>query len=337
MKSTARILRFGDALLPNLAAWGYMFTAYIYGFSAILADSLWMNGAGVLLLSHSMVIAAYFIHECAHDSLFMKNSHNRTFGELLLWICGASYSDYEAIRHKHVRHHMDHADIVSFDFREKLLAYPKFLKLLQILEWLYIPAVEIMMHTLVIILPFVKASRRHLRRRVVSVLLLRIAFFAALAAISWKVLLLYPVAYMLFMTVMRFMDVNQHTYDLHATLERKRGKEVEAYDRAFESRNTYSNLISSRYPWLNLLVLNFSYHNVHHDLQIQPWYRLPKLHEKLYGSDRTQVLPFGNLVKSYHENRVQRILNADPVDLDVKSDEGRHFIGVDGVSFLTAH
>jgi len=337
MKTAPRLLRFDDAMLPNLAAWSYMFGAYLFGFAAILADSLWLNAAGVLLLAHSMVIAAYFVHECAHDSLFLKKRDNRLFGELLLWIAGASYSDYEAIRHKHVRHHMDRADIVSFDFRKALLKYPRTLKLITFLEWCYIPAVEIMMHALVIILPFVKASRRHLRRRVVTVALLRIAFFAALAGISWKVLLLYPLAYMLFMTVMRFMDVHQHTYDLHETLDRKRGSEVEAYDRAFESRNTYSNLLSVRYPWLNLLVLNFSYHNVHHDMQIQPWYRLPKLHSKLYGDDRTQVLPFINLVKSYHRNRVRRILNADPADLDVKRDEGLSFVGVDGVSFLTAH
>jgi len=320
-----------------MAAWTYMMTAYVFGFAAIMAGSAWLNAAGVLLLAHGMVIAAYFIHECAHDSLFMKPEHNRRFGELLLWICGASYSDYEAIRHKHVRHHMDRADVVSFDFRVRLPKYPKLLKLIQVLEWFYIPALEIMMHVLVVILPFVKDSRRHLRRRVVTVSVLRIAFFAAMASISLKVLLLYPLAYMLFLTVMRFMDVHQHTYDVHETLDRPRGDEVKQYDRAFESRNTYSNLLSARHPWLNLLVLNFSYHNVHHDQQIQPWYRLPKLHRVLYGTDTTQVLMFSDLVRSYHRYRVARVLNGDPADLDVKHDDGRTFVGVDGVSFLTAH
>jgi fatty acid desaturase len=337
MKTATRFLRFEDAWLPNLAAWSYMLSAYLFGFAAITADSSWLNAAGVLFLAHGMVIAAYFIHEYAHDSLFMNAKHNRRFGEVLLWICGASYSDYEAIRHKHVRHHMDRADIVSFDFRVRLLEYPKLLKLTQALEWFYIPALEIMMHALVMILPFVKENRRHLRRRVVTVLLLRLVFFAVVASISWKVLLLYPIAYMLFLTVLCFMDVHQHTYDVHETLDRERGDEVKRYDRAFEGRNTYSNLISVRYPWLNLLVLNFSYHNVHHDQQIQPWYRLPKLHAKLYGGNTKQLLTFGNLSRSYHRYRVKRILNADPTDLDVKHDEGRTFIGVDGVSLLTAH
>ena len=335
MKNISSLFRFDDALIPNLLAWSYVLLAYVLGFAAIMTETVWMNVAGVILLAHSMVIAAYFIHECAHDSLFKKSSHNHIFGEILLWITGASYSDYEAIRHKHVRHHMDRADIVSFDFRERLLKYPKTLKTIQVLEYFYIPALEIMMHALVIVLPFVKASRKHLRSRIITVLILRMAFFTALASISLKVLLLYPIAYMIFLTVMRFMDVHQHTYDLYETLDQKRGDEVKQYDRAFETRNTFSNVLSLKYPWLNLLVLNFSYHNVHHDQQMQPWYRLPKLHKKLYGEDETQVLLFSNLLKSYHKYRMQRVINCDATDTDVH--KGKDFIGVDGVSFLTAH
>lgn len=335
MKTLSSFFRFEDALLPNLLAWTYMLAAYIVGFYAIMSDMIIYNLAGTVLLAHSMVISAYFIHECAHDSLFKKNRHNRLFGEIFLWISGASYSDYEAVRHKHVRHHMDRADIVSFDFRTRLETYPKLLKVIQVLEWMYIPALEIMMHALVIILPFVKVSRKHLRSRVITVLVLRMVFFALLASISLKVLIFYPIAYMLFLTVMRFMDVHQHTYDLYETLDQKRGDEVKQYDSAFEKRNTYSNLISTRYPWLNLLVLNFSYHNVHHDQQMQPWYRLPRLHQELYGKDETQVLSFKNLIESYHRYRVARITNSDASDSDVH--KGKDFIGVDGVSFLTAH
>jgi len=335
MKTAARLFRYEDALLPNALAWAYMFSAYIFGFVAILSDLLWFNVLGVIFLAHSMVIAAYFIHECAHDSLFKNNRHNQMFGELLLWMTGASYSDYKAIRHKHIRHHMDRADIVSFDFRTRLQAYPKILKLIEVLEWFYIPALEIMMHALVIILPFVKENRKHLRSRIVAVLTLRFAFFAFLAAISWKVLIFYPIAYLIFLTVLRFMDAHQHTYDLHETLDKKRGDEIKKYDNAFEKRNTYSNIISLKYPWLNLLVLNFSFHNVHHDQQMQPWYRLPKLHSTLYGKDETQVLSFMDLLKSYHRFRTARIINSDAVNSDVH--KGRDFIGVAGVSHLTAH
>jgi len=335
MKTAVRLFRYEDALLPNALAWTYMFSAYVFGLAAMLAEALWINALGVLFLAHAMVIAAYFIHECAHDSLFKKNRYNQLFGELLLWMTGSSYSDYKAVRHKHVRHHMDRADIVSFDFRTRLQAYPKVLRFIEILEWFYIPALEILMHALVIILPFVKTNRKHLRSRIIIVLILRFAFFAYLASISMKVLVFYPVAYMIFLTVMRFMDAHQHTYDLHETLDQKRGDEVKQYDNAFEKRNTYSNIISLKYPWLNLLVLNFSFHNVHHDQQMQPWYRLPKLHSKLYGKDETQVLSFSNLLKSYHRYRMARLINSDAVDTDVH--KGRDFIGVAGVSLLTAH
>lgn len=335
MKTLSSLFRFEDALIPNLLAWSYIIAAYSFGFYAIMADAIVYNLIGTVLLAHSMVISAYFIHECAHDSLFKKNRHNQFFGEIFLWIAGASYSDYEAVRHKHVRHHMDRADIVSFDFRTRLQSYPRLLKVIQVLEWFYIPALEIMMHALVIILPFVKESRRHLRKRVVTVLLLRIAFFALLASISLKVLIFYPIAYMIFLTVMRFMDVHQHTYDLYETLDQKRGDEVKKYNSLFEKHNTYSNLISRKYPWLNLLVLNFSYHNVHHEQQMQPWYRLPRLHQELYGEDESQVLLFKNLVESYHRYRVARIINSDAINTDVH--KGKDFIGVDGVSFLTAH
>lgn len=335
MKTAVKFFRFEDAWLPNFLAWSYIGASYFFGFTAIMADHLGFNVVGVFLLAHSMVIAAYFIHECAHDSLFKKNRHNQWFAELMLWICGASYSDYKAIQHKHVRHHMDRADIVSFDFRTRLIQYPKVLKVITCLEWFYIPALEIMMHTLVLILPFIKTSRKHLRFRIITVLVVRVVFFATLALLSPRVLVLYPLAYMLFLTVMRFMDVHQHTYDLYETLDVTRGDEVKKYDSAFEKRNTYSNILSLRYPWLNLLVLNFSFHNVHHDQQIQPWYRLPKLHQTLYAENEVQVLSFFNLLQSYHRYRVARVINSDAVDSDVH--RGKDFIGVDGVSFLTAH
>ncbi|MDX1796715.1 MAG: fatty acid desaturase [Hydrogenovibrio sp.] len=331
------LFRHTDAFWPNALAFGYVLTTYFLGLGLMLTESLWLNVAGVVLLAHSMVIAAYLIHETAHYSLFKDKNHNRRYAEILLWITGNSYSHFEDIRNKHNRHHIDRADVVSFDFRPILARHPKFLRLLQALEWAYIPALELMMHALVIILPFVKETRKSRRPRVILALLTRIAFFWALASISWHILWLYPLAYLLFLTVMRFMDVHQHTYEVFETLDQPRGPEARSRNREFEIANTYSNLLSEKHPWLNLLVLNFCYHNVHHDQQLQPWYRLPKLHQQLYGDDRKQVLTFRHLVKSFHRYRVPRILNGDPVYLDVKSDEGESFVGVDGVSFLTAH
>lgn len=330
------IFKYEDAFLPNLIALSYVAITYLGGLVLMLSAPIALNVIGILVFAHAMIIAAYFVHECAHNSLFRKNRYHRWLGEVLLWICGSSYSHYDDIRHKHVRHHTDKADIVSFDFRTRLTNYPRSLKLIQLLERIYIPAMEIVMHALVIILPFVRKNRHHRRARVLTVLFLRVLFFSYLASISVYILLFYPISYMLFLTVMRFMDVHQHTYELFETLDSARGAEAKKFTREFEREKTFSNLLSTKYPWLNLLVLNFPYHNAHHEQPGRPWYYLPKLHKELYADDETQVLSFSDLLKSYHHFRVQRVLNADPIDLPVKELKDK-FIGVDGVSFLTAH
>ncbi|MDH5425213.1 MAG: fatty acid desaturase [Gammaproteobacteria bacterium] len=330
------LFRYNDALWPNLLAISYVLASYVAGLALMLSAVFTLNIIGVIVFAHGMIIAAYLIHECAHNSLFRKNSYHRWLAELLLWICGASYSHYDDVRHKHVRHHTDKADVVSFDFRLRFKNYPKTLKVIQALEWCYIPAMELLMHALVIVLPFIKDNRKHLRSRIVMVVFLRGLFFAYLASISLPVLFYYSLSYLLFLTVMRFMDAHQHTYELYETLDQKRGDEAKKYDRDFEQKNTYSNLLSVKQPWINLLVLNFSYHNAHHQQPGRPWYQLPALHNELYASDDRQVLSFKALIKSYHRFRVQRITNEDAINLPVKKMQ-EQFIGVDGVSFLTAH
>ena len=193
-----------------------------------------------------------------------------------------------------------------------------------------------MMHLLVLILPFTMQNRRHKRKLVFTVLVIRTSIFATLFYINPVVVLLYTIAYMLFLTVMRFMDVHQHTYEIFETLDQPRGAIAEQFDHDYEQRNTFSNMISVRHPWLNLLVLNFGYHNAHHEKPTTPWYRLPALHRQLFAHDQQQIFPFINLLKSYHQYRVPRMLNADEGDIDGLKN-GRRFVGVDGVSFLTAH
>jgi fatty acid desaturase len=61
-------------------------------------------------------------------------------------------------------------------------------------------------------------------------------------------------------------------------------------DLRYEYENTYSNLIAERWGWMNLLVLNFPYHNAHHVRPGAPWYRLPRLHRSLYGENDRQVI-----------------------------------------------
>ena len=330
-----RIMRWEDGWLPNALALAYVLGGYALGLGACAAPAWWLNVLGMLLTAHALVIAAYLIHECAHNTIFADNRWNAALGEVLLWLTGAGYSRYEDIRHKHFRHHIDRADVVAFDFRPLLARHPKSLRLIQALEWAYVPAVDLMMHALVIVLPFRLASRHDRRARVLIVLATRLLFFAALGYVSLKALLLYVPAYLLFLHMMRFFDVHQHTYEVWETLERARDPGDAHFGRDYEHRNTFSNLLSTRHPWLNLLALNFPYHNAHHVRPTAPWYRLPALHRELFGDDRRQIFQFARLLRSYHRYRVARVLNGDAPDMDVG--DGRDFVGVVGVSFLTAH
>lgn len=331
-----RFWRYSGGALPNLLALGYVVLGYSGGIGMLLADGVLWNLLGILLLGHSMVIAAYLIHECAHNTLFANNTYNERLGRVLNWFSGGCYGDYAELQHKHFRHHVDKADVVAFDYRPVLRRHPLLLRMMRLLEWFYIPALDIMMHSLQLVLPFVRPAYARNRRRVVTVLLIRGSLFALLTYYSLKAGLLYLFAYFLMMHVLRFMDAFQHTYEIFEYLEQERGPEARQFDRQYEHENTYSNLISRHYPWLNLLVLNFSYHNAHHFKQAVPWHQLPSLHRELYGEDESQMIPFRNQLWSYHRHRVERIDN----DVDERPgegiDKGRHFVGVDGVNFLTA-
>jgi fatty acid desaturase len=314
---------------------GYGVVGYACALLMLGAEGWFISAIGMLLLAHTLVISSYLVHECTHNTIFADLRWNARLGELLDWLAGASYGSYNDIRRKHLRHHADRADVIAFDYRALLLRHPLALKLVQALEWCYIPAVDLLMHALVILLPFIGERRRKHRVRVLVTLFSRVLFFTLLALYSFKALILYLPAYLLFLHVMRFMDVHQHTYDVVTTLDDKPATQGKAYDRAFEDRNTYSNVISLRYPWLNLLMLNFGYHNAHHVRPTAPWFALPELHQRYFGEDRSRLLPFSKLLHSYHRYRVARVLNGDAPDSQVSIDSP--MMGVVGVSFLTAH
>jgi hypothetical protein len=121
------------------------------------------------------------------------------------------------------------------------------------LEWAYVPAVELIMHFYVIALPFITDNDRHRARRgkVAAVLAIRTLLFAGLAVLSLKAVLLYAVAWMIMLSVLRFADAYQHTYEAFAVLE-DGGKlpEDKRRDRSYEQQNTYSNVVSERWPAL---------------------------------------------------------------------------------------
>lgn len=333
-------LKYPDALLPTLLAGGWTALAYTGGIWLCLQPSLAANLIGTLALAHGIVIAAYLVHECAHNAVFTSSAWNARLGTVLNWLTGAVYSPFEQIRHKHMRHHVDRADVVAVNYRQALRRAPKpLLWLLEGLERIGVPVLEVGLRALAVVLPFRRARYAHLRGRVLIVGALRLVFFAALAAVSPWILLWYALAYLLSLQILRYMDAHQHTFDLRADLydPEVRPGPLPGLDRDFEDRNTFSNLLSERWPALNLLVLNFCYHNAHHLRPAQPWYRLPRIHREHYPPESPQILQPADTRRAFLRYRGQRMLNEDAPDSGVRRGNSATFVGVDGVSFLAPY
>ena len=79
-----------------------------------------MNVAGVLLTTHTLICSAYLIHECIHNTVFSGLKSNDRLGVALSWVNGACLADYQRLKKKHLRHHADRLDVVTFDYRAAL-------------------------------------------------------------------------------------------------------------------------------------------------------------------------------------------------------------------------
>jgi len=323
---------------PNVAALAYTMVGYAAGVALMIAQPWYANLIGVPLTGHALIYSAYFVHEFAHQTIFTSAGANNGWGALMSWINGGCYAPFQALRRKHMRHHIDRADVLTFDYKKFLDESPAwFRKLVIAAEWAWIPAVEFIMHAYVIVLPITKKSRISQRPRLIAVVAFRFAAFALLAWVSVKALVLYLFAYMIMLHALRFTDAYQHTYDAFAVLEEGEVPDDKVRDRDYEQANTYTNLVSVGQPFLNLLLLNFSYHNAHHERPTVPWHELPKLHARLFPGEHAQTIPMREVLKGYHRDRVARILSADYGEVKTSGPKRADgFLGAAGVSFLTA-
>jgi fatty acid desaturase len=289
-------------------AFFYALAGYVLGLWGLFSSSWLINVAATAWLAHAMVIAAYLIHECGHNTIFRSNRANAVLGEFLSWMCGASYTTYEEIRYKHFRHHMDNDDTVWFLYDDFLHRHRWLARVIQALEWFYIPAHDLMMHVILVFNAFIVPGRGHHRLRNALVIAVRGGLFLAVLVLAPKAAILYLVAYMLMIHVLRFMDSLQHDYGANATLleenppSRFGGRET-------EQEHTFSNPLSFRHEWINWLTLNFGWHNAHHARPTVPWYRLPAYHKQRFGDDPDRVVPFRVQLELYHRHRVHRVLH----------------------------
>lgn len=336
MATQSGVWRHKDGALPNTLAFSYLIVAHLLGlFLLTVAQPLaWF--AGVVLTAHALVIAGYLIHDLAHLCVFRSRKITALVGELLSWICGSAYAPFERIQKMHMRHHGDRADLALFEPRIFLDRAPAWARrLVYLLEWLYIPAVELVMHYQVVFRPFYNPQFASDRRRVVVVGLTRLAFFVGLFALSPWALFGYAIAFLVFLTALFIADAFAHTYEFYLIERVDQPVPREGRDAAYDRGHTFSNLISQRWPWMNLFNLNFGYHSVHHDRPRTPWHRLPELHQISYAPDAPQILPYRELWRSFRINRLKRIEADDPGDIGEGSGRADHFLGVHGVSFLS--
>ncbi len=335
----SKTFRYPDGVAPNLLALGFTVLGYPVGLALLTAPFWIWNALGLLLVVITLVWSAYFIHEFAHYAIFKTAGANTRWGTLMSWINGSCYARFDDMRRKHMRHHVERADVITFDARGFLLHAPAWQRnIVLALEWAYFPAVEFLMRGFVMLMPFRAGGSRAGRLRILAIATVRCAGFAALGWFSLKALLLYFVAYLVFVTLLRFADCFQHTYDAYPILDNTPIPADKVRDRAYEQANTFSDIVGLQHPWLNLLWLNFGFHNAHHERPTLPWYRLPSYHRELFPADYAQVITVRELLHSFHINRVKRVLSTDYGRVGAPGTPGRadDFLGAVGVSFLTA-
>jgi fatty acid desaturase len=340
------IYRYPDGVWPNTLALAATVLLYPLGLGLMMAVPWGWNLLGVACMVLSLTWSAYFIHEFAHQAIFKSAAANGRWGTLMSWLNGSCYARFDDMRRKHMRHHVERADVITFDAKGFLLQAPAWLRgSVLALEWAYFPAVEFLMRGFVIAMPFLKSGKggtRAARWRILGIALVRISGLTLLGVVSLKALLLYCTAVLAFITLLRFADCFQHTYIAYPILDDTPLPKEMIRDRAYEQANTFSDVVGvdngRATRILNMLWLNFGFHNAHHERPTMPWYRLPDYHRELYPVDYAQVVTVGALLRSFHINRVRRILADDYGVVAPVGTPGRAntFLGAVGVSFLTA-
>ena len=249
----------------------------------------------------------------------------------MLWLNGGCYNGFQALTLQHIAHHIDRVDVFTFEPVNKLKKLPNIVrKIILFLEWLYFPIMGFWSRWHSVLSPFWNPKRSSEKGRVIAVLLLRIIIFSWLGAISLKALLLYFIAHIGMITVLRWADAFQHTYEGFPP-----GIKLPKRDRAHEEAHTYSTLLSRRYPWLNVLLLNFGYHNAHHTLMKCPWHTLPELNQEIETPSKVRYVSLREQFIHYHRFRLTRFLIGQGQAVDENQNPTfDKFYGAHDVSFL---
>jgi fatty acid desaturase len=309
----------------------YTFLAYIGGIFFCTLASLPLNLLGFSLLTHSLVYSAYLSHELMHGTIFKSRQWNVRFGAVLLWINGGCYFGFNTLTLQHIAHHVKHVDVFTFDIPVAIERLPRIVRTFVLtLEWFYFPVVGFWSRWRSLLTPFWNSAQKERIPRIVCLLLIRGTLFVVFGMTFPKAIGLYFLAYIGMITVLRWMDAFQHTYEAFPV-----GSSLPKRDRDYEQAHTYSPLISRRLPWLNILVLNFGYHNAHHLCMQASWYHLPKIHTQFCQDPVRKTISIGQQIVNYHRFRIKRLVCGQG-DVVTKAGEFalENFFGATDVSFL---
>jgi fatty acid desaturase len=320
--------------LWNVFALLYILLGYFGGVTLLCLSSFWLNGLGTLLLTHGLICSAYLAHDCMHSAVGKGRRLNALFGNAMLWINGGCYYGFDRLALQHIAHHVQRVDTFTFDIVATIAQQPRWIRQgILALEWCYFPIVSFWGRWRAFKVTIRASDRPQQRYFAIAFLLVRGTLFICLGILSSKALLLYGLSYLGMITALRWMDAFQHTYEAFPY-----GTKLPKRDRQNEQANTFSNLLSRQYARLNLLFLNFGYHNAHHAFMMCPWYHLPDLDRALHQTDETRYISFRQQVFLYHRFRVTRFLKgqggASIKDGTLSFDS---FYGAADVSFLTLY
>lgn len=325
--------------LWNSLAILYTLGSYGVGIDLFLIPNNWINVLGVIVLAHSLVLSALLAHEFMHGNTFSNVYWNTVGGSLMLWLNGGCYTRFKDLVKMHIAHHVNRIDYCRFDLLTFLQSIPPPLRWgLLSLEWLYFPILAFLVRIYLILVPFWLPERKDERFRIILIFSIRVSLFIVLGLISFKALLLYFLAYISMIHVLRFMDAFQHTYESLSVGVSQPNHTPEFalhLTNIYEQANTFSNIISQKYWWLNLLLLNFGYHNAHHQFMKCPWYYLHKLDRELYPNTDTHYITLTELFGNYHRFRISRIFTGQGKAIDgERGSRIQEFYGAIEVSFL---
>jgi fatty acid desaturase len=319
---------------PTWDAIAILYTLFSYtgGIFLCALPEVPLNFLGFILLTHGLIYSAYLSHELMHASIFNSRRWNMGFGTLMSWLNGGCYWKFQDLTLRHISHHVNRSDFSIYNLADRLQSKPHAIRqIVLVLEWFYFPILSFWIQWLALTDPWRHPERRSDRSRVMIISAIRFLLFAALGTWSLRALCLYFLSYVGMITVLRWIDAFQHTYEVVPE-----GTKLPERDRQYEEVNTFSNLISRRYRWLNLLVLNAGYHNAHHAIMKCPWHSLPDLDQDLYQGSEVHYISLWQQLVNYHKFRVTRVFSGQGEALDETGCfTPEKFYGAVGVSFLS--